>query len=1137
MKERSAALPIKKILFTVIVATIVLLVLSVFERTVYAQTSGYYQYTVSDGKATITGYTGPGGAVAIPAALDSYPVSAIGDHAFNGCQSITGITIPESVIGIGNFSFYSCNSLKSVTLGSGLTSIGDSAFYNCNNLIGITVPSSVSSIGQNAFDECTALSSINVVTTNTHFSSQDGVLFNQAKTQLLRYPVGKTGANYSIPGSVIEIGDYAFVGCYKYPSGVVIPSSVKNIGAHAFDHTVLTSIAIPGSVSNIGPSAFGGCLKLTAINVDSANANYTSQNGVLFNKAKTQLVQYPAGKTGSGYAIPNGITDISDCAFIGCSQYLKNVTIPSGVTRIGDSAFEQCESLSSLTLPGSVNSIGKSAFSFCISLNGINIPDGITSIEDQTFTACTSLSSIRIPSSVTSIESNAFSYCDGLSSVMIPDSVANIADYAFAGCTSLSQAYFYGDAPDMGQLAFSQCGTGFTIYYPNDKTGYTNPWHDYRTEGCDLSTMPPMPGMGQAGTSGDYTYWIADGKAVITGYTGPGGAVSIPSTLGGYPVTAIGASVFLQDNHITKITIPGSVANIGTQAFANCTTLTSVTLQSGVSHIGKQAFSGDYSITSVALPSSLSVIGESAFYACTNIKSITIPSSVTSMENYAFSYCVTLDKAYFTGNAPTMGLGIFTKCKAGFTIYTVSGKTGYTNPWCGYTTMIYNPSVKCTVSFNLNGYIGTMPPDPQTVYYGVKAGKAPPIDRPGYIFGGWYKEAACKNAWNFDKDVVLKNTVLYAKWTRDTNMVSTSISSYSAGYTSIKVSWSTFPGVSGYQVYRALSSNGTYSLIKTTSSTNFTNTGLKTGTMYYYKVRAYRYSGSTKIYGKYSAVTSAKPVPAVVTGIKAAKYNPVNVKISWKAVSGRTGYEIWRSTSSSSGYKLIKTTTNTSYKNTGLTTNTNYYSMVRAYRTVSGRKIYGKYSGVAAATPTLGTVVGAKASMYSSSSNKLTWKAVSGRTGYEIWRATSPGGKYTLRGSTTKTLYYDKNLIPNTRYYYKIRAYRTVNNIRRYGSFSGIVNATPVLKTVSSLKAAAYSKTGTKLTWGSVSGRSGYEIWCSLSPNSGFVLIKSLTGTYYYHTGLVAGKTYYYKVRAYCVSGGAKKYSGYSAMAYAIPHN
>ncbi len=364
----------------------------------FAEQDGDYTYTESGGNATITAYTGAGGDISIPATLGGYPTVAIGDNAFFSKSTLTSVTIPGSVTSIGVNAFYNCSGLNSVTIPDSVTSIGGSAFAYCSSLTSITIPDSVTSIGNQAFAFCYSLTSITVDAGNPNYSSLDGVLYNKTQTTLIQYPGGKSG-DFSIPGSVTSIGSYAFAGC-----------------------NTLTSVTIGNSVTSIGDNAFNYCFALTSITVDAGNPNYSSLDGVLYNKAQTTLIQCPGGKSGD-----------------------------------------------------------------------FSIPGSVTSIVGWAFAACTGLTSVTIPNSVTTIGMHTFSGCTGLTSVSIPDSVTSIGNVAFFGCSNLTGAYFYGNAPTMGSNVFLNCSSGFTVYYLAGSTGFTNPWCPYAVDQCypaEVFTLP-----------------------------------------------------------------------------------------------------------------------------------------------------------------------------------------------------------------------------------------------------------------------------------------------------------------------------------------------------------------------------------------------------------------------------------------------------------------------------------------------------------------------------------------------------------------------------------------------------------------------------------------------------------------------
>ena len=180
---------------------------------------------------------------------------------------------------------------------------------------------------------------------------------------------------------------------YNYRSSIktiIIPNSVTSIGAEAFYNcTGLTRVTIPDSVTSIGNSAFRYCTGLTSVTVDVNNPNYSSDEyGVLFNKDKTELIQYPIGNKRTEYIIPDSVTSIGNYAFYYCKG-LTSVTIGNGVKRIDNQAFVMCSGLTSITIPDSVTSIGDSAFYYCTRLTSVTIPDSVTSIGDSAFCNCT----------------------------------------------------------------------------------------------------------------------------------------------------------------------------------------------------------------------------------------------------------------------------------------------------------------------------------------------------------------------------------------------------------------------------------------------------------------------------------------------------------------------------------------------------------------------------------------------------------------------------------------------------------------------------------------------------------------------------------------------------------------------------
>ncbi len=437
-------------------------------------------YSIKDGTLTIADSAFEGcsnlTSVSIP---DS--VTSIGSSAFSYCSSLTSVTIPDSITSIGEWVFGECSSLKSVTIPDSVTSIGSSAFSGCSSLICVTIPDSVTSIGSHAFYRCLSLTTIEVDENNEYYCDVDGVLFTKDMKTLIQYPACNKITSYSIPNSVISIGNYAFLYCSSLTS-VTIPDSVTSIGDWAFDScSKLISVTIPDSVTSIGERAFYSCSSLTVMEVDENNEYYCDVDGVLFTKDMNTLIQYPAGNKATLYSIPDNVTSIGEWAFLYCSS-LTSVTIPDSVTSIGVRAFSACRNLTNVTIPDSVTSIGVYAFDNTAFYNNssnwengtvlyignhlieakysisgsYSIKTGTLIIADNAFYRCSSLTSVTIPDSVTSIGEKAFSYCFSLTSVTISDSVTSIDIMAFGGCNNLKTVYYGGNPEDWLGISFGR---------------------------------------------------------------------------------------------------------------------------------------------------------------------------------------------------------------------------------------------------------------------------------------------------------------------------------------------------------------------------------------------------------------------------------------------------------------------------------------------------------------------------------------------------------------------------------------------------------------------------------------------------------------------------------------------------------
>ncbi|MGN0855193.1 MAG: leucine-rich repeat domain-containing protein, partial [Kiritimatiellia bacterium] len=476
----------------------------------------------SDGNSTTDKIAGH---LAIPAQIDSYTVTSIGDKAFNGCSALKSVTIPE-----------------------GVTSIGGKAFYNCTSLTGVTIPASVTSIGSDAFYGCSALTGVYI----SDLAKWCAISFPNSVANPLRfaqklYLDGSLVEDLTIPQGVTSIGGYAFYNCASLKR-VTILEGVKSIGSYAFfGCTSLKSVTIPASATSIVTTAFSGCSALTAFEVDEENSMYSSANGLLLSKDGQTLIQGVNGEV----TIPEGVTNIWESAFSGCTS-LKSVTIPASVESIGIYAFNGCSALTGVTIAEGVESIGVKVFYNCTSLESVTIPASVESIGESAFYNCSALKSVTIAEGVESIGISAFYNCSALKSVTIPDSVTSIGAGAFAGCTSLTSVTIPYGVTSIGNNTFNNCTSLESVTIPasvksiGDNTFYT----------CTSLTSVTIP---YGVTSiGQYAFYCCTSLTSVT----------IP-----YGVTSIGDSAFYGCTALTSVTIPSSVTDIGNRAFCVCTGL------------------------------------------------------------------------------------------------------------------------------------------------------------------------------------------------------------------------------------------------------------------------------------------------------------------------------------------------------------------------------------------------------------------------------------------------------------------------------------------------------------------------------------------------------------------------------------
>ncbi|MDO4564350.1 MAG: leucine-rich repeat protein [Clostridia bacterium] len=637
---------------------------------------GDYEYSVSYGEATITGYTGAGGDIVIPSTLGGHRVTGIGDSAFEYCKTLTSVVFPETIESIGDLAFGWCESLESIDFPDSLTEIGASAFTFNGSLTEIVIPGSVTSIGKSAFDSCASLSRLTIENGVTSIgdeafytcSSLTEIVIPDSVTEIGRSAFFATGWYDNHPIGLLYLNN-CLLGCKGVPpSGdIAIEEGTRLIAGYAFDEwTALTSIAVPASVKSISEYAlFGKLPALTHIDVSESNPYYKDIDGVLFSQDGATLLAYPEGKPETSYAIPDTVIRIGAGAFsfdyelasvtlpdslksigayaFNCCYALKELALPDGLTLIGEAAFSQCDSLAAVNIPNTVERIGTGAFAFNYALTEIAIPGSVASIADSAFYDCKALSAVTLENGVTSIGKSAFYMCESLTSIVLPDSVTNIDEGAFHMCESLTSITIPNSVARIDRFAFLDTG-----WYNDQPAGLLY------LDNCLIGHKGDLPGGAliiEEGTRliADYAFHSSE---LIT-------SLSIPAS-----VERIGNHSFSSCKALTSVTIPNSVVSIGESAFEYCELLTSISISSSVRSIGNAAFRGCFSLTSINLPASVVSIGDYAFFDCYGLNSITLPNSVRSIGDSAFYWCAALTSITIPGSVTSIGSHAFFGCDA-----------------------------------------------------------------------------------------------------------------------------------------------------------------------------------------------------------------------------------------------------------------------------------------------------------------------------------------------------------------------------------------------------------------------------------------------------------------------------------------
>ena len=612
------------------------------------------------------------------------------DSAFSDCRLISDIKLPNSIKVIGNNSFRGCKSLKKIEIPDSVSIIKDGAFQECDSLSEIVIPENVVFIGNNPFPKCKIIcnSKKHVIDNNALFTLDKKLLigyYGNHSTFCIPETVEKIGneafagntelINITIPDSVVDIGDRAFMGVAL--NDIVLPQSLVNIGDEAFTFSCLENIVIPKSVKTIGDNALASFKSISF----EGSVDWIGSWTWLFFPTIEKIVIPKNTRTHYERILPNDLhaylreavvtveeLDLSvsedDMLNAWTDEYgvkyskdgkkllwapsipYKQYTIKDGTEIICDMAFshdiERMMWFENVLMPNSVKWIGNSAFCWCRRLKTINFSSNLLYIGDYAFSGCCTIKSLELPSSVKYMGQGCFGNC-AFSRFVIPEAVEYIKGNPWSGIFTSGKFVVENHSP------FYTVRNGHL--YSKDLKTIVCCLDDKEYGASTLENVLHIAGSAFSNchikalnipetviSIGDYAFYESSGFE----------EVQLPDSL-----KSIGDYAFYH-TQIKRVEIPDSVERIGSHAFGSCSQLVSISLSNSLTMISDSMLASS-SVYEIIIPPKVEQINNSAFCACSKLYKVIMNEGITDIGDNAFSGCFNLNEITIPSSVTHIG--------------------------------------------------------------------------------------------------------------------------------------------------------------------------------------------------------------------------------------------------------------------------------------------------------------------------------------------------------------------------------------------------------------------------------------------------------------------------------------------------